>query len=142
MKKSEYRFFVKYADTDKMGYVYYANYLVWFEAARTYFLRELGYPYKKMEEENIFLPVVEAYCKYLSPSFYEDNILIESWIGEIKNVSLKIFYNVIREDDNKLLAKGYTKHTSINKAGKLIKLPEKFLNVISDYIEEEKSKNF
>ncbi len=135
MKKFEYKFFVQYADTDKMGYVYYANYYVWFEAARTDFLRKAGYPYKVMEAEQIMLPVAESHCKHYAPAFFEDDIIIELWISELKNVSLKISYNVIRENDNKLLATGYTVHSSINNKGKLIRLPEKFINVIKPYVE-------
>ncbi len=133
MKKFKYKFFVQYGDTDKMGYVYYANYYVWFEAARTDFLRKAGYSYKIMEQENVFLPVAESHCKHFSPAFFEDDIIVELWVSELKNASIKISYNVFRENDNTLLATGYTVHPAINDAGKIIRLPDKFKNLLSEY---------
>src|SRR5262245_36376771 len=61
---------VRYADTDQMGVVYYANYLVWFEVGRTEWLREAGWNYRDMEETGVSLPVIEAHCEYRQPARY------------------------------------------------------------------------
>src|ERR1700744_2145630 len=76
---------VRYAETDKMGVVYYANYLVWFEIARVELLRQLGFDYKKMElEDDCMLPVVEAPCRYKAPAVYDDLIVIETRISNMR----------------------------------------------------------
>src|SRR3989442_8035662 len=67
---------VRYADSDQMGVAYYANYLVWFEIGRTEWLRARGYAYRSLESEGVFLPVTEAYCRYLAPSRYDDVIYV------------------------------------------------------------------
>ncbi|MBU1077667.1 MAG: acyl-CoA thioesterase [Spirochaetes bacterium] len=125
-----HKLFVRYFETDQMGFVYYSHYLVWFEAARTDFLRHKGFPYKKFEELGFFLPVTEAYCKYLSPAFYEDDIIVETHLEEIKNASLKISYRVIRGSDDQLLATGHTVHPCINKDKKIVPFPDQFRDIL------------
>ncbi len=120
---------VRYFETDQMGFVYYSHYLVWFEAARTDLLKKKGLSYKKFEEMGYFLPVSEAHCKYISPGHYEDDIIIETWVEEIKRASLRIAYRVLREKDSQLLAKGYTIHPCINKNRKIVPFPEEFQNI-------------
>jgi len=138
MKVFIHKLRVRYAETDQMGIVYYANYLVWFEAARTNFLREIGLSYRTLEKQGIFLPVVETYAKYISPAFYEDEISVELWIKEIRNASLVICYNVKRVSDNKLLTIGYTKHTVLNKEKKIIKVPDVLKKKIKEYLDDKK----
>ena len=134
MKKFYHKLFVRYAETDKLGIVYYANYLVWFEAARSDFLRNIGLPYSKIEKMGIFLPVVEAYCKYKAPAYYEDEIIIETSLVFIKNASMKIGYKVIREKDKKLLAEGYTIHSAINNNGKIIRIPLNIKSILQEFL--------
>jgi YbgC/YbaW family acyl-CoA thioester hydrolase len=71
---------VRYAETDQMGIVYYANYLVWFEIGRVELLRSLGLAYSQLETDHrLILPVVDAHCRYRAPARYDDEILIETW---------------------------------------------------------------
>ena len=105
----EYR--VPYADTDQMGVVYYANYLVYFERLRTELLRESEASYKDIENNGIMLPVIEAVCKYKSPATYDDLLLISGWVEEIKGPRVKICCEVRRDDT--LLAEGYTIHACV-----------------------------
>ncbi|MBN1899571.1 MAG: acyl-CoA thioesterase [Spirochaetes bacterium] len=130
----QYKWRVIYAETDQMGVVYYANYFIWFEAARSEFLRAIHLPYRALEKQGIFLPVVEAFAKYLSPAYYEDEITVGLWIKEIKSVSLMIGYHIKREADNTLLATGYTRHTILDKKGKIRKIPEELKNRSKEYI--------
>ncbi len=106
----EYR--VPYADTDKMGVVYYANYLVYFERLRTELLRESGLPYLQMEQEGIMLPVIEAVCQYKKPAEYDDLLEISGWVDEIKGPKVKISCEVRKNGE--ILVYGHTVHACIN----------------------------
>jgi acyl-CoA thioester hydrolase len=110
---------VPYADTDQMGVVYYANYLVYFERSRTEMLRDAGAPYSKLEADGLILPVSEAYCKYISPAHYDELLTLTSTVEEIKGVRLKIASEVWHGET--LLAKGYVVLACVNRDGKLIK---------------------
>ena len=105
----EYR--VPYADTDQMGVVYYANYLVYFERCRNEMLRRLGHPYVQMEAQGCGLPVVEAHCDYQKPARYDDLLEIHGWVGEAIGARLQACCEVRR--DGLLLAAGYTRHACV-----------------------------
>jgi len=128
----EYKFHVRYAETDQMGVVYYANFFIYFEAARSAFMRAHGYPYSRLEKEGLFLPVVEAYCNYKSPAHYDEEITIKLGIKEMKNTSFKIHYDVLREE--KLLATGYTKHVFTNRDMKPVRIPEEVRKIFEKYL--------
>jgi acyl-CoA thioester hydrolase len=107
---------VRYAETDQMGIVYYANYLVWFELGRVELLRSLGLAYSQLEKEHeCILPVLEATCRYKSPARYDDEILIETSPALLRGSVLKFVYQIWRKPSNegearKLLAEGETVH--------------------------------
>ena len=106
---------VRYAETDQMGIVYYANYLVWFELGRVELLRSLGLAYSQLEKEHeCILPVIEASCRYKSPARYDDEILIEAWPSLLRSSVLKFSYRILRKAgegrDPVLLAEGETVH--------------------------------
>ena len=116
---------VRYAETDKMGVVYHANYLVWFEIGRTEYCRARGFSYRDMEEsENAFLVVAESYCRYKSPSFYDDLLIVRVKVGEIRSRSLRFIYEVHRPSDNTLIAEGETLHLVTDENKKIRLLPE------------------
>ena len=106
---------VRYAETDQMGFVYYANYLVWFEIGRVELLRSLGLAYSQLEKDHqCILPVVEATCRYKSPARYDDQILIETRPSLLRRSVLKFAYRIFRKghegEQPKLLAEGETVH--------------------------------
>jgi acyl-CoA thioester hydrolase len=106
---------VRYAETDQMGIVYYANYLVWFEIGRVELLRSLGLAYSQLEKDHqCILPVIEATCRYKSPARYDDRILIETWPSLLRNSVIKFAYRVLRKgpegEEPLLLAEGETVH--------------------------------
>ena len=103
---------VPYADTDQMGVVYYANYLVYFERLRTELLRDSAASYKDIEESGVMLPVIEAVCKYKKPAGYDDLLEISGWIEEISGPRVKISCQVHKAGE--LLAEGYTVHACVN----------------------------
>ncbi len=104
---------VRYAETDRMGVVYHANYLVWFDVARTEFLQELGFPYDKIEEQGYMAPVLEAHVNYGQSFTFGDTALIIVSITKLTPVKVKYSYKVYKEGDDledKPMLTGYTMH--------------------------------
>jgi acyl-CoA thioester hydrolase len=114
---------VRYAETDKMGIVYYANYLVWFEVARTDWLRETGWTYRAMEQEGLGLPVIEAHCDYKTSARYDDELHIHTTARLVSPVRLAFDYTVVRPSDAMVIASGYTVHASVDQTGRPVRLP-------------------
>jgi acyl-CoA thioester hydrolase len=112
---------VTYRDTDQMGYVYYANYLVWFEIGRTELLRNTGYSYSEFEEMGFVLPVLHCECNYKKPAHYDDLIRIETSVINISRASLCFKYRIFRDNTGELLAHGITKHAVVNKDGRVVR---------------------
>ncbi len=112
---------VRYGDTDQMGVVYYANYLYWFEVGRTEFCRFHGKSYSQWEAEGIFLPVVEAHCRYKHPARYEDEIAIFTKVGELKAGSMTFECRIERKADGRHLAAGWTRHAFVDRTGKIVR---------------------
>ena len=120
MAKTEIR--VIYGDTDQMGVVYYGNYLRFFEAARSDFLREKGARWRDVESRHgVYLPVIEAKVNYKRPAFYDDMLVIETALAELGRASLRFEYKVLRGDD--LLATGHTLHACVDKQGDIREFP-------------------
>ncbi|MDD4122129.1 MAG: thioesterase family protein [Eubacteriales bacterium] len=99
-----------YADTDAMGVVYHTNYMKWFEVGRAELLRSMGYPYARMEEEGVMLPVVECSCRYILPAVYDDLLEITARIAEMRGVTITLNYEIRRKYTDELLVTGWTKH--------------------------------
>ncbi len=128
---------VRYAETDKMGIVHHSNFLVWFEFARSEFCRARGFSYKEMEEkDNALMVVAEVYCRYKSPAYYEDVLTLRTKVAEIRSRSLRFIYEIIRPEDNTLLAEGETLHLVTDDNRKVRTLPaiykEKLLQEVDD----------
>ena len=110
--KIEYR--VPYADTDKMGVVYYGNYLTLFERARNELMRSCGFTYAECEAEGVMLPVIHAEVDYRSPAHYDDVLELTSWVRELKGVRIEIACEVRRSGEEHLLASGFTRHCFVS----------------------------
>ena len=115
MNYFDYKYRVRYADTDKMGISYYANYFVWFEAARTEYFRALGFPYTECEKKGTFLPVVDTGAHYHKPSTYDDLLVIRTSVSEIRRISLRFEYRVMNQASKKLLATGFSVHVFVDR---------------------------
>ncbi len=114
---------VRYKETDQMGFVYYSNYLVWFEIARTEYFRKQGLVYKTIEQERgLYLPVVDAYCRYRVPVRYDEVVIVEVGIKEMKASRIVFEYKV--KVEGKTVASGTTTHAFINKEGQPVAIPE------------------
>ena len=124
---------VRYAETDQMGVVYYANYFVWCEIGRVEFFRQLGYDYKQMEiEDDCHLPVVEATCRYRAPARYDDEVAIETSVIAMRSSVIKFGYRILRlqAEGELLLAEAETAHVTVDKNMQKRKLPEKYVLAI------------
>ena len=116
---------VRYSETDKMGIVYYANYLVWFEIGRTEFCRTRGFSYRDMEEmDDAFLVVAEGYCRYKAPAYYDDELLVRTHITELRKRSLRFGYEIVRVSDDQIIAEGETGHVLTDASGRVRSFPE------------------
>ncbi len=122
---------VRYAETDKMGIVYYAHYLVWFEIGRTEWLREIGWTYRAMEEEGQGLPVLEAHCEYKSSAKYDDEIEVRTTARLVSTLRLAFDYQIVRRADAALLASGYTIHVTVDAAGRPTRLPSRVRELLT-----------
>lgn len=123
----ETSFRVRYAETDQMGVVYHANYVVWMEIGRTEYCRNLGVVYRDLElNAGVGLAVAEVHCRYIAPARYDDLIVVETGIVSANARVVQFGYRIREETENRLLATGETKHVFCTKDMKPTKLPEEF----------------
>ena len=121
---------VRYAETDQMGVVYHANYLVWFEVGRVELMRALGVEYKRMEiEDDCQIVVADLRCRYHHPARYDDVLRVRTRIVESKNRVIRFAYELFRDADGQLLATGETKHIICGRNGKPKLLPQKYRKI-------------
>ena len=129
--RSSSRVRVRYAETDQMGVVYYANYLVWFEVGRTDLLRESGWSYREMEQEGYSLPVIEAHCDYKHSAVYDDDLEVHTSAVIVSPVRIRFAYDVVRPADGVTLATGHTVHASLGADGRPRRLPARVKELFS-----------
>ena len=113
---------VRYGETDQMGHAYYANYLFWFEQARGAWCRDRGFTYKGLEEQGLFLPVVEVYVRYKGMVLYDDWIRVKIWLSEIKRAALRFDYEIENERTGSVVTEGHTWHILMNRAQKAVSI--------------------
>lgn len=118
-------FQVRYAETDQMGYVYYAAYLVWFEVARTAYCKARGFSYADMERQTgTFLPVVETHCRYRRPLHYDDQFVVRTRVTAWHRRGISFGYEVRSLDGEILYAEGSTRHVFVDSSGRPKLLPD------------------
>ena len=108
--RAETRLTVRYAETDQMGIAHHSNYAVWFEAARSDFLRRAGLPYSEVEKRGVMMPLYGISARFIAPARYEDELSVTTWIRELGRVRMTLCYEVYRVKDSALLATGETQH--------------------------------
>jgi len=122
---------VRYAETDQMGVVYYANYLVWFEIGRTDFCLQHGFAYRDMEQEGgLYIMVAEARCRYKAPARYDDEIVVRTRLTGIRRRVLIFGYEVYKQRNDELIAEGETVHVITDRDGRPRTLPEKYRELL------------
>jgi acyl-CoA thioester hydrolase len=118
---------VRYAETDQMGVVYYANYYVWMEIGRVEFVRSRGVSYQQIEaQEGLFLAVVESQCRYLAPARYDQEILIDTWVTSSTSRMVDFAYELRVAGFDGVIAKGATRHVWLNREWRRAHLPEEY----------------
>jgi len=124
---SESRVRVRYAETDQMGVVYHANYLVWFEVGRVDFIRHMGMNYRAMEEEEgALIAVVEVTARYKAPARYDDELIVRTKLAGFRGSIVRFRYAIIRASDQLLLCEGETVHIVVGWDMKRREMPAKY----------------
>ena len=132
---NETRIRVRYAETDQMGVVYHANHFIWFEVGRVELLRQLGFSYKEMEErDQCFIAVADARCRYKAPAVYDDQILVRTWLKNVRESAIHFGYELVRIEDGAILAEGETTHIVADRQMRRTALPEKYMKVFREAV--------
>ena len=128
VKLGETRVRVRYAETDQMGVVYHANYLVWFEVGRVELMRSLGFDYRTLEaNEGCLIAVVDASARYRLPARYDDELLVRARLKGVRSSMVQFGYEILRTSDNALLCTGETTHVVVGRNLKKRALPEAYV---------------
>lgn len=126
MRSVETSFHVRYAETDAMGIVHHANYIVWFEEARSAFMRAYGTSYRQFESEGVQLAVSEVQARYLAPTVYDQQVTIRCWIEEVQSRKMRFGYQVFDAASTQVFVTGYTEHICITPDGRVTRIPQKW----------------
>ncbi len=125
---NETRLRVRYAETDQMGIVYHSNHIIWFEVGRVELMRQMGFSYRDMErEDGRFIAVAEVTCRYRAPAYYDEEILVRTWLKSVRESVVIFSYELLRAEGRALLAEGETTHIVTDMSMKIAALPEKYL---------------
>ena len=125
---SETEIRVRYAETDKMGIAYHGNYFTWFEIARVHLLDELGFPYRDLEAEGYLLPVLECRAKFLRSAFFDDRLVVKTFIEELPLARIELRYEVVRKEE--LLCAGSSAHGFVTTKGEISRPPARFVELV------------
>jgi len=120
---------VIYGDVDSMKQAYYGNYLRWFEIGRAEYLRAHGLAYREVEKKGFYLPVNEAFCKYLKPVHYDDLIYVEARPEKVRKASARFAYRLTDEAGD-VLGHGYTLHACLDQRGKIVRIPQFLMDIL------------
>jgi acyl-CoA thioester hydrolase len=124
---AETRLRVRYAETDQMGVVHHASYLVWMELGRVDFCKASGFNYRDMErEDGVYLAVAEANCRYRAPAHFDDEVLVKTWIEKANKRVLTFAYEISLTDSGRILLTGSTRHVCVTRQMEITHLPEKY----------------
>jgi acyl-CoA thioester hydrolase len=119
---------VRYAETDQMGVVYHSNYFIWFEIGRVELMRQLGFSYRDIEQnDGLFIAVADARCRYKAPARYDEEIIVRAHLKNVRESLIHFGYEVVRPSDGALLAEGETTHIVTDRNMKAARLPGKYL---------------
>jgi acyl-CoA thioester hydrolase len=130
---NETRVRVRYAETDQMGVVYHSNHFIWFEVGRVEFMRELGFSYRELErDDGRFIAVVEARCRYRAPIYYDEEVIVRTWLRTARESVVAFSYELVRAENRALLAEGETTHIVTDAQMNIAALPEKYLKVLRE----------
>jgi acyl-CoA thioester hydrolase len=130
--EGEVKLRVRYAETDQMGVVYHSHFAIWFEMGRVELIRQMGFRYRDMEQlDHCHIPVADLRVRYKEPAYYDDEILVRTWLTEVHRSLLRFRYHVLRAGDDTLLAEGETTHLVVDSQLKRRSLPQKYVAAFS-----------
>ncbi len=132
---NETRIRVRYAETDQMGIVYHSNHFIWFEVGRVELLRQLGFTYKEMEkDDDCHIAVVDAHCRYKAPVLYDDEVIVRTYLQNIRDKMIHFGYELLRAGTDELLAEGETTHIVADSQMNPKALPAKYMKVFREAV--------
>jgi acyl-CoA thioester hydrolase len=118
---------VRYAETDNMGVVYYANYLVWMEVGRVELCKARGFNYRDMElDDGVLMAVAEAQCRYRAPARFDDEVIVRTWVAEANKRLVAFGYEMRLAATEAVLATGSTKHVFVNRSMERVRMPDNY----------------
>jgi acyl-CoA thioester hydrolase len=120
----ETTFFVRYAETDQMGVVHHAEYIVWFEEGRSAWMRAMGSNYAELEAGGFNLAVSEVHARYLAPALYGRQVTVRTWVDEVHSRTLKLSYKVLDTESGQELVTGHTRHVCVDREGRVVRIPQ------------------
>lgn len=120
----ETTFHVRYAETDQMGVVHHAAYVVWLEEGRSHWLRAHGRSYAQFEAEGLMLAVAELQVRYKQPARYDQRVTVQCWVETVRSRQVQFNYNIIDAETGAIFVTGYTKHICIDRQGQVALIPE------------------
>jgi len=122
----EVTLYVRYAETDAMGIVHHASYIVYFEEGRSNYARQRGSDYASFERNGLYLTVAEVHARYVKPARYGDQIIVRCWIDEMKSRTLTFAYEIVLAETRETLVTGFSKHICITHEGKVTTIPDQW----------------
>ncbi|GAC1362961.1 MAG: thioesterase family protein [Acidobacteriaceae bacterium] len=128
---------VRYAETDQMGVVYHANYLIWFEIGRVEKIRSMGLDYRSMEAEELMIAVVEVKARYKAPARYDDELVVRTRLSGLRGSIVRFSYVIEREGDGLVLCTGETVHVVVGRDMQRRRLPEKYAVLFRGSLQED-----
>jgi acyl-CoA thioester hydrolase len=131
---SETTFHVRYAETDKMGIVHHAAYVVWFEEGRSQWLRTFGSSYAVFEQDGVSLAVSELNARYGQPAKFDQLVTVRCWIDEVKSRKISFQYEVVDTETGNQLVRGYTRHICVDQTGKVATIPQKWREFMARHL--------
>ncbi len=137
VRAGDARIRVRYAETDQMGVVYHANYLVWFEVGRVEKIRSMGLDYKSMEQEGLLIAVAEATARYKAPAHYDEELVVRTRVSGLRGSIVRFSYVVERPADSMVLCTGETVHVVVGRDMQKRRLPESYAEVFRRALREE-----
>lgn len=114
---------VRYAETDAMGVVHHASYIIWFEVGRSDWLRQQGTSYADVEAGGYLLVVSEVQARFMRPARYDELLVIRTWVSELKSRKMRFEYEIVRPSDGETLVVGATSHIVTDRAGRVTTFP-------------------
>jgi acyl-CoA thioester hydrolase len=122
---------VRYSETDAQAVVYHSNFLVYFEVGRTDWVRKAGYPYRDLEQDGYALFVAESHLRFLAPAHYDDRLIIETRLVEVRTRSCTFHYRVVREkEEERSLVEGWTALVCVGEEDRAIPFPEELAGAL------------